>query len=188
MGFVWVAPDGFVHYEPGEVIRARLQDPTPDAFFGCNGYDILTSATPAFDTDGLRNVVTGSNGTSTYTAEDESSVFRYRISTYQRLDLKIQASAEVQNWVNRVLVLGANPRRTISQIAMDPVRDPESFRWLLIPDALDIWRIDWTPPGDETSHTVTVDVTPGGWVHTVTGTEWETIVTTGLFPRLTEEP
>ena len=184
MGFVWIEPGGNVKYLPGEVVRARLEDPTPDFVFGCGGFDVLLSATPAFNTDGLRNVVAASNGTSSVVVADEPSVFRYRASTYQRFDLKIQSGTELNLWAQRVVWLGSNPRRTISQILIDPMRDPDCLAALLLPDQLDIWRIVWDPPGDETAHVVTVDVTPGGWVHTVTPDAWSTVVTTGLVPRL----
>lgn len=181
-GFVWVAPSGFVTYLTGADIRARLSDPTPDVTFGCDGFDVLIGARPSFNTGSLRNVVTGSNGTQTVTARDTASIARYRAQTYRRLDLRMQASAEVDAWVARVLAMGAIPRRTISEVLIDPTRNADCWAWVLVPDALDIWRIQWDPPGTETEHTIQEDVTPRGWVHTVNPTEWVTVVSTNAVP------
>ena len=181
MGYCWLDTDGSLSYRTGEEIRSHAGD-EPSVIFGTGGLDCLLAAVPSFAADSIRNVITASNGTVTRTVADESSVFRYRAHSYRRTDLKMNSAAQLQQWLDQVLFVGSMPRRLISQILMDCTRAPEAFRWTLVPDALVVWQVSWTPPGDGTAHTVTQYVQPAGWVHNVTADEWLTTVTTAIPP------
>ena len=180
LGYVYLAPDGRLTYVPGEVVRDRLGDDAVVAF-GCDGWDIITEATAGFDIARLRNIVSGQVGNRLRTDANEASIARYRAKSYKRTDLLQQTAADLEDWVSFVLLIGSEPRRNIVQIRMEPTLEPQSFRWLLIPDFLEAWDISWTPPGDGTSHTVREKVTVGGWVHSVTPDRWETVVSTGII-------
>lgn len=181
MGALWIDPEGYVAYRDGTLVLERY-DSDPVATFGCGGLDVMISAEPSFDLEGVRNIVNGSNGTHTITVADEASYTRYRPRTYKRTDLLMKNTADLAAWCDQVLQVGAEPSRHIGRIVMAPTLAPASFRWLLIPDPLDIWVIVWTPPGDETAHTVTEQVTAGAWVHTVTPDDWQTTIETGVIP------
>ena len=181
LGYLWLGPDGHVHYLTGEDIRTIALDPI--VTFGCDGLDVILEASPTFALDGIRNVVAAANAQHGTIVSDEASVARYRAWTYSRTDLKMDDQAQVLAWADQVLARSANPRRHISQLLIDPTLAPESFRWLLVPHPTDIWLIRWTPPGDETAHVVEESVYAGGWVHTVDADSWETVVTTGIVTR-----
>lgn len=181
LGAVWISPDGALSYRDGAYILERYNDP-PVMVLGCDGLDIILTAQPTFDLEGLRNIITASNGTHTITRADEASYTRYRPSTYKRTDLMLRDSDDLSAWVDEILLFGSQPRRHIGDMELRPTLAPESFRWVLIPDPLDIWEVHWTPPGDGTSHTVTERVTAGAWVHTVTPDAWQTTVRTGVLP------
>ena len=185
LGYLKLDPGGSVVYRPGEWVRARLADPQPVAEFGLpEGFDVMIAAEPEYTLDGVRNIVEASNGSTTATRADDYSIERYRASSYRRFDLMMNTGANVGLWADQVLSMGRNPKRHVARILLDPARDPGSFRYALYPGILDVWRINWTPPGSATAHTVTENVVVNGWVHTVDNDEWETVVSTGILPEI----
>lgn len=88
-------------------------------------------AHPSVGDDGMANTITASRaGGTEQTVQDTTSVTRYLVKTFQRLDLLLQTDAAVLEWANIVKYQFATPARRFSSVDFNTARiDTQVSQW-----------------------------------------------------------
>lgn len=170
-GNLYVTGAGVVRFEER---TSTVNQPAAFAFSDAAGSDLpITFSNPELSDDQIRNVVTVSrlDGIA-QTAQDDTSIAAYQISSYTRDGLYHDDDEHSRYLADFILQAYKDPVERVSQMAVNPYRDPENL-WpaVLGLELTDRVTLEETPQwtGDPVTRTLVVE----GVTHTFGPKQWD---------------
>lgn len=180
LGEFYIDASGRVVFRNRKAMYTDTRSTTSQATFGDGGYAATSEipyadARPSTGDEAMANTITASMvGGTEQVAQDSTSVGKYLVKTFQRLDLLMQTDAEALNWASFLKYQYAYPARRFSSLDFRRARpDVEAVHWpqVLGREFGDRITVKRRPAG---GGTITRDCFVRGVTHESDGVAWST--------------